>query len=266
MDVLRTPESSFAAITDYPWEPRYVELADGLRMAYVDAGPADAHRDRAALLHGEPMWGYLYRTMIGPLIDAGCRVVVPDLIGFGRSDKPFDPVASRTASRRLGERLVTALDLRHVTFFGQDWGGLLGSRVVADLEDHFARLVFSNTALPMLGPGLPNLGRRHASLPRCSRRCSAWTGAPPSPPTIASTRTGARAGRAGPPFYFLVWRVYSQEVHELGPSKVVPGLCSSRSPRRARCLRRSVPDAGVHGRRTSLPMLAPVTFDDPEGD
>src|SRR5258705_5695182 len=129
--VLRTPESCFGGIADYPWPPSYLELEPGLRMAYVDTGPRSA-RETLLLLHGEPMWGYLYRKLIGPLEAAGFRVIVPDLIGFGRSDKPTDPTAySYSQHVAWLTRLVEALDLRNVTLFGQDWGGLLGSRVPA---------------------------------------------------------------------------------------------------------------------------------------
>lgn len=105
--VLRTPEARFADIADYPWEPHYLEVEPGLRMAYVDAGPADA-TETVLLLHGEPTWGYLYRKMIPPLVEAGHRVIVPDLIGFGRSDKPTDPEAYTYTSHRAGcERCST---------------------------------------------------------------------------------------------------------------------------------------------------------------
>ena len=87
--VLRTPDDCFEGIVDYPWEPHYVQLSSGLHMAYIDVGPADA-TETILLLHGEPMWGYLYRTMVPTLVAAGHRVIVPDLIGFGRSDKPVD--------------------------------------------------------------------------------------------------------------------------------------------------------------------------------
>jgi haloalkane dehalogenase len=148
MEALRTPDERFAGLTDWPYEPHYVEVGDGLRMAYVDEGPRDA--DPVLLLHGEPSWSYLYRKMIPPLVEAGHRVVAPDLIGFGRSDKP----AARedyTYARHLGwlAGLVTGhLDLRDAILFGQDWGGLLGLRLVAEHPDRFAAVVASNTFLP----------------------------------------------------------------------------------------------------------------------
>ena len=126
--VLRTPESRFEKLVGFPWTPQYFDVEPGLRMAYVDTGPRTA-RETMVLLHGEPTWGYLSRKMIGPFEAAGFRVIVPDLIGFGRSDKPVDP-AAYSYSRHVGwvTRLVEQLDLRGVTCFGQDWGGLIGAR------------------------------------------------------------------------------------------------------------------------------------------
>lgn len=159
MNTLRTPEERFAAITDYPYEPRYVEIDDldggRLRVAYVEAGPAEA--DPVLLLHGEPTWGYLYRHMIPVLVAAGHRVVVPDLVGFGRSDKPTAH-SDYTYARHvewMRQLLCDHLDLRNVTFFGQDWGGLVGLRVLAAAPERFARVVLGNTGLPT-GHGAPS--------------------------------------------------------------------------------------------------------------
>jgi haloalkane dehalogenase len=148
MNVLRTPDERFDDLPGWPFEPRYGVVGEGLRMHYVDEGPSDA--DPVLLLHGEPSWGYLYRTMIPPLVEAGHRVVVPDLIGFGRSDKP-DAVADYTYERHVEwtrALLFDELDLRDVTLFCQDWGGLIGLRLVAEHPDRFARVVAANTGLP----------------------------------------------------------------------------------------------------------------------
>lgn len=151
MQVLRTPEERFAALPDFPYAPAYADVtADGLppvRMAYVDEGPRDAAP--VLLLHGEPSWGFLYRHMIPPLVEAGHRVVVPDLIGFGRSDKPTE-LTDYTYARHVAWvwSLVEHLDLFDITAFGQDWGGLVGLRVVAEHPDRFARVVVGNTGLP----------------------------------------------------------------------------------------------------------------------
>jgi haloalkane dehalogenase len=152
MKVLRTPEASFAEITDYPYTPNYVEIDDldggQLRVHYVDEGPREA--DPVVLLHGEPTWGYLYRHMIPVLVSAGHRVVVPDLVGFGRSDKPA-ATTDYTYARHvewMRQLLFGHLDLRQITFFGQDWGGLVGLRVLASDPDRYARVVVGNTGLP----------------------------------------------------------------------------------------------------------------------
>jgi haloalkane dehalogenase len=154
MQVLRTPDERFAALADFPYEPHYVELADGLRVHHLDEGPRDAAP--VLLLHGEPTWSYLYRKVIPVLTGAGHRVVAPDLVGFGRSDKPADP-ADYSYQRLvdwMAEAVFDRLDLRDITFFGQDWGGLVGLRLVAAEPDRFARVVVGNTGLPT-GEGRP---------------------------------------------------------------------------------------------------------------
>ena len=151
MQVLRTPDSRFDGLADFALPPRYAEVPDGdggsLRMAYVTDGPADGRV--VLLLHGEPTWSYLYRSMIGPLAAAGLRPVAPDLVGFGRSDKP-ELVTDHTYARHLSwlGSFLDVLDLRDVVLFCQDWGGLLGLRLVADQPERFAGVVASNTGLP----------------------------------------------------------------------------------------------------------------------
>ena len=117
MRVLRTPEERFAAVSFYA--AKYAQITPELRMAFVDEGNADA-KETMLLLHGEPTWSYLYRKMIPGLVDAGYRVIAPDLIGFGRSDKPADMADYTFANQvRWVTKLVEHLDLRHTTFFGQ---------------------------------------------------------------------------------------------------------------------------------------------------
>jgi haloalkane dehalogenase len=153
--ILRTPDERFTDLPGWPFEPRYVE-AEGLRMHYVDEGPPDG--EVVLLLHGEPTWSYLYRTMIPVLAAAGLRAVAPDLVGFGRSDKPA-ALQDYTYARhvRWVGGFLEALDLRGVTLVGQDWGGLIGLRLVAeDDEDRFARVVAANTGLPTGDQRLPD--------------------------------------------------------------------------------------------------------------
>jgi haloalkane dehalogenase len=157
MDILRTPDERFTGLPDFDFEPHYVEVSDGeggtLRIHHLDEGPADA--PPVLLLHGEPTWSFLYRHVIPPLVDAGHRVVVPDLVGFGRSDKPTQATDHTYARHVEWMRLALfeRLGLRDITFFGQDWGGLIGLRLVAAEPDRYARVVIGNTGLPTgLGP------------------------------------------------------------------------------------------------------------------
>ncbi len=152
MDTLRTPDDRFARIEDFDHKPQYADVPDGeggtLRMAWVEAGPADG--PVALLLHGEPTWSYLYRKVMAELSEAGVRSVAVDLVGFGRSDKPTRPEDHSFARHVEWVRSLVFdhLDLREVTLVGQDWGGLIGLRLVAENQDRFARVVAANTGLP----------------------------------------------------------------------------------------------------------------------
>jgi haloalkane dehalogenase len=185
MKTLRTPDDRFVDLPDYPFEPHYVNVADGdggtLRVHYIDEGPADAAP--ILLMHGEPSWSFLYRHMISVLVAAGHRCVAPDLVGFGRSDKPTE-VTDYSYARHvawMSEALFDKLDLHDITFFGQDWGGLVGLRLLAAQPHRYARVVVGNT-------GLPTADR------------------PPSPA-------------------FLAWQKYSQESPVFSIGKIVAGGC-----------------------------------------
>jgi len=144
-NILRTADERFAALPAYPWAPRYLEWR-GLRVHYLDQGPADA--PVFLCLHGEPTWSYLYRRMLPPFLASGARVVAPDFIGFGRSDKPEDDAAyGFDFHRALLLDLVERLDLRNVTLVVQDWGGLLGLTAPMEAPERYARLLVMNTAL-----------------------------------------------------------------------------------------------------------------------
>ena len=151
MDALRTPDERFADLPDFPFQPHYVEVPSGdggtLRLHYLDEGPPDAAP--VLLMHGEPSWAYLYRKMIPVLVETGHRAVVPDLVGFGRSDKPARR-EDYTYQRHVDwmRAFLEALDLRDITLFSQDWGGLIGLRLAAEHTDRFARIVAANTGLP----------------------------------------------------------------------------------------------------------------------
>jgi haloalkane dehalogenase len=146
MEILRTPDERFANLSNYPFAPRYAHLGE-LRVHYFEEGPLDA--PPVLLLHGEPSWSYLYRKMIPILARAGSRVIAPDLVGFGRSDKPASH-DDYTYARHVGwmTELIEALDLREITLVCQDWGGLIGLRIAAEQEARFARVVAANTGLP----------------------------------------------------------------------------------------------------------------------
>lgn len=156
MKTLRTPDARFANLPDYPFQPHYATIrdADGteMRQHYVDEGPRNAAP--VLLMHGEPSWSFLYRKMISGLVAKGHRVLAPDLIGFGKSDKPTEQ-SDYTFERHVKwmSDWLTALNLQNITLFCQDWGGLIGLRLVAAFPDRFARVVVGNTGLPV-GTGM----------------------------------------------------------------------------------------------------------------
>lgn len=145
--VHRTPDARFSDIPDYPFDPRYHILSDGLRLHYVDEGPRDGIP--VLMMHGEPSWSFLYRKMIGPVVEAGYRVLAPDLIGFGKSDKPTSKGDYSYAGHVAWMReWFEAMGLNQVILACQDWGSLIGLRLVAAMPDKFAGVVLSNGGLP----------------------------------------------------------------------------------------------------------------------
>lgn len=163
MSVLRTPDKRFEKLADFPWQAHYAQVDDPelgpLRLHYLDEGPRDG--PVLLCLHGEPTWSYLYRKMVPVFTAAGLRVLVPDLVGFGRSDKP---AARSDYSYRRHVRWMSdwfhGLGLRDVTLLGQDWGGLIGLRMVAENPQCFAAFSLSNTGLPTGDHELPEAFRR----------------------------------------------------------------------------------------------------------
>jgi haloalkane dehalogenase len=146
MKALRTPDARFENLPGYDFEPHYVDI-DALRMHYVDEGPRDG--PVVLLLHGEPSWSYLYRHMIPPLRDAGFRVIAPDLIGFGKSDKPVEKSDYSYAGHVAWMKsFIEALKLQEITLFCHDWGSLIGLRVAAENEQRFARIALGNGGMP----------------------------------------------------------------------------------------------------------------------
>ncbi len=151
MEILRTPEERFRDLPGYPFAPHYVQVPTGdgglLRIHYVDEGPSDS--EPVLMLHGEPSWSFLYRKMIPIIVEAGLRAVAPDLPGFGRSDKPAKR-ADYTYQRHVDwmEAFLLTVNLRNITLVCQDWGGLIGLRLLAAHPDRFRRVVAANTFLP----------------------------------------------------------------------------------------------------------------------
>jgi haloalkane dehalogenase len=238
--VLRTPDHCFDDLPGYAFEPRYAEVPnpDGgsLRMHYVDAGPTDA--PVVLLLHGEPTWSYLYRKVIPPLVAAGLRAIAPDHIGFGRSDKLAEPF-DYTYARHIDwiDAFVAALDLRGVTFFGQDWGGAIGLSAVARAPERFARLALGNTMLHTLEPELA--GR--------------LTWAAHSDETTSTVAEG-----------LLNWVTLSQRMPVLRPSLFVNGSTVNAVPSEvAAAYDAPFPDPSYLAAVRQFPILIPITRSDP---
>jgi haloalkane dehalogenase len=169
MRVVRTPEDRFASLPDFGYPPRYADVG-GLRLAYVEAGPADG--EPVLLLHGEPSWSFLYRRVMAVLADAGLRAIAPDLVGFGRSDKPAE-IIDHSYQRHVEWIRAFAfdrLDLRGLTLVGQDWGGLIGLRLVAEHQGRFARVVAANTGLPTGDQPMPDVWLRFREVVRTAPR------------------------------------------------------------------------------------------------
>jgi len=191
MKVLRTPEDRFAGLPDFDYEARYADVG-GLRLAYVEAGPPDG--PPVLLLHGEPSWSFLYRKVMPVLAGAGLRAIAPDLIGFGRSDKPAE-VTEHSYARHvewIRAFAFDALGLSGVTLVGQDWGGLIGLRLVAEHPGRFARVVAANTGLPTGDQPMPDVWLRFREVVRTapalnvSRLVQSGCQTPPPPEVLAA--------------------------------------------------------------------------------
>jgi haloalkane dehalogenase len=158
MNVLRTPDARFESLPGYPFSPHYAQVSDGLRVHYVDEGPRGG--TPVVMMHGEPSWSYLYRKMIPVFAAAGLRALAPDLVGFGRSDKPADP-ADYTYARHVTWMTdwLVGLEVRGATLVCQDWGSLVGLRVAAENPDRFARIVVANGFLPTARQPVPRAFR-----------------------------------------------------------------------------------------------------------
>lgn len=209
MDVKRTPDSCFEGLAGYPYEPHYytVTADDGteLRLHYLDEGPADG--EPILCMHGQPSWSYLYRKMIPILTDAGYRVIAPDLIGFGRSDKPGS-IEDYSYAGHVDwmEQWLLGLDLTGLTLMCQDWGGLIGLRLVAAHPDRFARLVIANT-------GLPSNAQVNDDMSAMLEKMY------PAVPVPSAQEVGEQF-QSGNPGAFLYWVKYAAESPDFTPRAV----------------------------------------------
>jgi haloalkane dehalogenase len=258
MQFVRTPDERFANLAGYPFAPHYVDIADGsggsLRMHYIDEG---RRRGEIVLcLHGQPTWSYLYRKMIPPLVSAGHRVVAPDLIGFGKSDKPTAR-GDYTYARHVAwlRSFVTKLDLTDITLVCQDWGGLIGLRVLTELPERFARVVVANTGLPDAHE-VPS--ERAAALHELFERVPVV-----DLMTLALHLSGARSDPNGAP-PFMYWQKFCAETPELTVSHVVAMAAGGMlAPELARAYDAPFPDESFKAGARQFPSLVPIIPDDP---
>ena len=228
MEFLDTPPERFEGLKDYPFEPHFHAVgSSGMRMHYVDEGPRDAAP--ILMLHGEPSWSYLYRSMIPIGVAAGRRVVAPDLIGFGRSSKPTAK-SDYTYQRHCDwlQELIEGLDLREITLVCQDWGSLIGLRLAAELEDRFAAVVIGNGGLP--------------------------DGRPPG--------DGLRALPSA--LAFLAWRTFARFSPTLPVSRILQvGTGRTLDAEELRAYEAPFPDDRYKAGARAFPLLVPITPRDP---
>ena len=253
MDFVRTPEERFENLPGYPFAPNYVHLDDGeggtLRMHCVDEGQGEA----ILCLHGQPTWSYLYRKMIPILAGAGCRVIAPDLIGFGKSDKPTCQSSYSYAGHvRWVKGLIDALDLTAITLFAQDWGGAIGLRVVAENPDRFARVVVANTGLADAADVPDEMALRLSEL-------LAQTPVLPMM-EMAAKMMGPVEDR--PPFMY--WMKHGEASPDFDPANVVRGSLKHCTDEEYAAWAAPFPSEEYMAGARVFPSLAPIIPDNPE--
>lgn len=254
MEVIRTPDEHFRNLPEYDFEPHYVEVPDGdggsLRIHFVDEGPSSGAP--ILCLHGQPTWSFLYRKMIARFVSAGHRVIAPDLVGFGRSDKPVQR-EDYTYARHVAwmQSWLEKLDLCDITLVCQDWGGLIGLRLVAALPDRFARVVAANTALSD-GTGVPDdaapsMRKLYESLPVLTM-----------PEVVEKFHTNQGA----PGFFY--WRKYCAEVQELRIRDIMGIATTEPLPDEVLAAYEApFPDQRYLAGARAFPSLVPIFPDDP---
>lgn len=256
MKFVRTPDERFANLEDYPFSPNYLHVDDTeggqLRVHYLDEGPRDG--DVVLLLHGQPAWSYLYRHMIPQLEEAGFRVVAPDLIGFGRSDKPTRP-EDYTFARHVAwmSDWLLHMDLNDITVFLQDWGSMIGLRLVAAFPERFGRCVLSNGGL-VAGP----VPKEFADPLR-----AAYETLPVIKATELDERFRDNSGIPG----FLYWRKFAAESEEIAhPSVIMDAIGGARklSEEEKAGFDAPFPDDSYIAGVRRFPSIAPLFHDEPE--
>ncbi len=254
MKTVRTPEDRFADLPDYPFAPNYSEVPDGeggaLRVHYLDEGPSDG--EIVLCLHGQPTWSYLYRHMIPVFVEAGYRVLAPDFIGFGKSDKPTER-SDYTYANHVAwmSAWLESLDIQSANLFCQDWGGLIGLRLVAAYPERFARVVAANTLLPD-GMGMP---------PEAAKPM--WELYETIPVVAARELFDRFADKAGPPGFFF-WRKYCADSPDfnVGDIMAASGAATTPDVRAAYDAPFAGPEYEAGARQ--FPSLVPIFPDDVE--
>lgn len=258
MKILRTPDERFEALPGYPFEPHYTDVPDGeggtLRIHHLDEGPRDG--EIVLCMHGQPSWSYLYRHMVPVLVDAGFRVLAPDLVGFGRSDKP----AAREdySFQRQVDWLTAWLcqnDLRDVTLVCQDWGGLIGLRMVAENPERFTRVVAANTGLPA-PQAVP--AERIAEVREFRR-------AKPTPTMQEMAAVLGNPDPKKPELSFAYWQKWTWETEDLPVGLMIAGTIDGRtlSPQEIAAYDAPFPDASYKMGPRAMPSQVPTLPDDP---
>lgn len=253
MQCKRTPDERFGNLEDYPFEPNYLTTDDTeggqLRIHYLDEGPVDG--DVVLLMHGQPAWSYLYRHMIPSLVKAGFRVVAPDLVGFGRSDKPTR-VEDYTYARHVAwmSDWLLQLDLKDITVFFQDWGSLIGLRLVTAFPERFSRVVLANGGLPAgMVPAeyTEPLKEAYKTLP-----------------VVTAEELGERfLDTSGIPG-FLYWRKFCAANPDLEIGGIFAGITGSIPDAERQAYNAPFPDQSYMAAARCFPSLVPVFHDEPE--
>ena len=253
MEYKRTPDERFDKLADYPFKPNYLQVADGeggeLRLHYLDEGPADG--PVVLLMHGQPAWSYLYRYMIPPLVAAGFRVIAPDLIGFGRSDKPTR-MQDYTYARHVAwmSEWLTTLDLTDITVFFQDWGSLIGLRLVAAFPQRFSHVVLANGGLPT------------GMIPR--DYTEPLKEAYKTLPVVKANELGERFRDTSGIPGFLYWRKFCAESPGLKIGDIFGAISAGMLDEMRHAYNAPFPDQGYMAGARQFPSLVPVFHDEPE--